>query len=671
MNFSGTVQAEHCVQKKILYMLRGVTVDHIPRGKKMLWQRKVIRLSSQNLALLLVAMSLLLTLMSMPMVKADPGQTISLSPNIGAVGTLVTVNGTDFAPDEDVQVMWNMSITGDFVAVGDGAQQTFSLVLCDSVKADSETMYLDGVIQTRNVDYTVDYTTGVVTFVIPPKANVVVAADYELEIHLTEASTDGDGNFTATFMVPESYAGLHTVYAFDETGNNAMDIFEVEPQIVLSSTKGPPEAWITISGTGYALNENVSITASIFGYPGGGYYDESSAPAVTDARGTFAEAIALPSSLNLFDALMSGYPAVPIVIWAEDDVGNYSISFYIAVLWCHSEPSSIEVDVKVGEFYFPGEVITVYASTSVDGLPTDVDDLEFLAYYETLGPVSMSHFLPIVHVDTGLYAVTTTLVGDVDPGNYLFEVWANKTTYWLDELVYDGWWVDWLTYFHSVDPMIELAWEEFWYTYMGYWPVTIHGVGIESFIISPTLIGMNATLVRIEGEVATINTNIGPIQLNLMTIRADLIGVQNDLAIINSTLGEIDVKLDDINATLVALDGTVATLETDIGTIQTDIGNLQLAVTSIEGDTATIDTSLGTIQGRITSIEGDTATIETDIGTVKTDVSDVKAAQGGLSTPLYVAIILALTSAAGVIILLLSIRGKTLYTPRKTRANKA
>jgi hypothetical protein len=637
----------------------------------MLWQRKVSRSSGQDLALPLLAMSLLLTLLSMPTVKADPGQTIILSPNIGFVGTLVTVNGTDFAPDETVQVMWNMSVTGDFVAVGDGAQQNFSLVLCNSITADSETIYLDGVIQTRNVDYTIDYTTGVITFTASPSAKVVVTADYELKIRLAEASTDGDGNFTATFMVPESYAGYHTVYAFDETGNNATDIFEVEPQIVLSSTKGPPEAWVTVSGTGYAANENVFITASIFGYPGGGFPEESSAPAVTDAYGTFAEAIALPSSMNLFDVLMSGYPAMPIVIWAEDDVGNYSISFYIAVLWCHSEPSSIEVDVEVGEFYFPGEVITVYASTSVDGLPTDVDDLEFLAYYETLGPVSMSHFLPIVHVDTGLYAVTTTIKGDVDAGNYLFKVWANKTTYWEGEVVGGPWWFDWLTYFHSVDPMIGLAWDKFGNTYDGYWPVTINGVGVEGFIISPTLMGMNATLVRIEGDVATINTNIGPILLNLITINAELISIENDLAIINSTLGEINVKLDDINATLVALHGTVATIETDIGTIETDIGNLQLAVTSIEGDTAIIDTALGTIQGRITSIEGDTATIETDIGTVKTDVSDVKSAQGGLSTPLYVAIVLALISAAGVIILLFSIRGKTLYTPRKTRASKA
>ena len=114
---------------------------------------------------LLVAMSLLLMLTSMPTVKADPGQTITISPSTGTVGTLVTVNGTDFAPDETVQVMWNMSMTGALVAVGDGAQQNFSLVLCDSVTADSETIFLDGVTQTRNVDYAIDYTTGVIPFV--------------------------------------------------------------------------------------------------------------------------------------------------------------------------------------------------------------------------------------------------------------------------------------------------------------------------------------------------------------------------------------------------------------------------------------------------------------------------------------------------------------------------
>jgi len=613
--------------------------------------------------------------------------TISLTPVSGPVGSIVTVNGTGFTPDTTVGLSWNTSVTGDFVGVGNGETTEFPLFFgIKYIISDSEKIYVDSVLQTRDVDYTIDYSAGILNFTVPPPAGmlqaVVITADYDIMIVLAMTTTDGSGNFTTTLTVPESYAGAHDVWAVsnETTPDIATASYTVEPQIVLSSTKGPPQAWITVTGTGYAANEEVDIYALSPGHPGGGVFELTYANVTTDAYGTFAEAIALPSSFNVFDALMAGDAAVPIAIWAQDTSGNLNITFYLAVLWCESEPSSIDVDVEVGELYFLGEVLTVHALTSVDGVPTDVDDIEFLVYRETLGPMPVSQLLSIVHVDTGLYAVTTTLMGDTNPGNYLIKVEASKSTYWEGEQVDLPWFDLWYTHFDLFDPDIAEAWGRFGGEYEGFWPITIHGVGIEGFIISPTLAGMNARLTGIEGDIATINTNIGLIQLNLTAINATLTGiqgdlaiinstlgeievklddinatlvnVQGDLAIINSTLGEIEVKLDDINATLVALNGTVATVQTDIDTIQTDISNIELAIASIEDDIATIDTTLGTIQGRITSVEGNTATIETDVGTVKADVSDVKGTQESFTIPLYTTTILALLAAVGTIILL-------------------
>jgi hypothetical protein len=631
------------------------------------------KMQKKTLPIMLTVLFLAIATAQMPMATASPSPSISLNPASGPVGTLVTVNGSEFAPDTVVSIGWNMSITGDFVGVGDNETTEFLLFFgLEYVVNGSEKIYVDDVLQTRDVDYTIDYDEGVITFTVPPPVGmlqaVVITADYDVMIMLTMSTTDQDGNFTATFTVPESYAGAHNVWAVSNEPAPIIAIasFSVEPQIVLSSTKGPPEAWITVTGTGFAPNEEVDIDASIYGHPGGGVFEASYAYVVTDARGTFAEAIALPSAFNVFDALMSGNPAVPIAIWAEDYVGNYNITFYIAVMFCESEPSSIDVDVEVGELCFPGEVITAYASTSVDGVSTDVDGIEFLVYHETLGPMSVSTFLPVVHVDTGLYAVTTTLPEDDDPGNYLIKVEANKTTYWYGEHVDFPWWDLWYWHFDSIDPDIAEAWGRFGDEHEGFWPVTIHGAGVEGFIISPTLMGMNAMLVGIEGDIATINTNIDLIQVNLTTINAELISIQDDLAIINSTLGEIEAKLDDINATLVALDGTVATIQTDIDTIQTDISNIQLAITSIEGDIATIDTTLGTIQGRITTIEGNTATIETDVGTVKADVSDVKGAQETFTVPLYAAGALALIAAIGSILGIILMRRLPRSAKRKS-----
>ncbi len=613
----------------------------------------------QKKTLLMILTSLLLAISSTPRAHAQL-PTISLNPASGPVGSLVTVNGTGFTPDTGVGLTWNMSVTGDFIGVGDGETTEFRLFFgWEYIIPDSEKIYVDSVLQTRDVDYTIDYYGGVITFTVPPPAGtpqaLVITGDYDIMIVLAMTTTDGFGNFTTTFTVPESYAGAHDVWAVstETIPDIAIASYTVESQIVLSSTKGPPEAWITVTGTGFAANEEVDIYTLSPGHPDGGVFELSLAYAITDSYGTFAEAIALPSSFNVSSSLMGlGDPAVPIAIWAEDYAGNLNITFYIAVLWCESEPSKIDVDVEVGELYFLGEVTTVYALTSVDGVPTDVDDIEFSAYCETLGPMHVSQLLPIVHVDTGLYAVTATLMGDTDPGNYLIEVKANKSTYWYGEHVELAWWDDWYWHFDSFNPDIAEAWYKFRSEYAWEWPVTIHGTGIEGFIVSPTLMGMNAKLIGIEGDIATINTNIGLIQLNLTAINSKLIGIQDDLAIINSTLGEIEVKLDEINATLVALNGTVATIQTDIDTIQTDVSNIQLAITSIEGDTATIDTTLGTIQGRLTTVEGNTATIETEVGTVRADVSDVKGTQESSTIPLYAATVLALLAAAGTIILI-------------------
>jgi uncharacterized protein (TIGR02217 family) len=43
-------------------------------------------------------------------------------------------------------------------------------------------MYLNGLPLVENMDYTVDYTTGLVTFVMPPNSGVAITADFEFDI---------------------------------------------------------------------------------------------------------------------------------------------------------------------------------------------------------------------------------------------------------------------------------------------------------------------------------------------------------------------------------------------------------------------------------------------------------------------------------------------------------
>ena len=68
-------------------------------------------------------------------------------------------------------------VTGEAVGTGDGTTVAFSLANAHVVPY-SETVYIDGVAQTRGVDYDIDYVKGTITFVTAPGTGAAVTADY-------------------------------------------------------------------------------------------------------------------------------------------------------------------------------------------------------------------------------------------------------------------------------------------------------------------------------------------------------------------------------------------------------------------------------------------------------------------------------------------------------------
>ena len=66
-------------------------------------------------------------------------------------------------------------VTEEIIGVGDGSREYFRLQIPVIVE-DSEVIYITGVEQVRDTDYSVDYTTGLVTFASPPAADAVIKA---------------------------------------------------------------------------------------------------------------------------------------------------------------------------------------------------------------------------------------------------------------------------------------------------------------------------------------------------------------------------------------------------------------------------------------------------------------------------------------------------------------
>jgi len=133
----------------------------------------------------------------------------------------------------------------------------------------------------------------------------------------------------------------------------------------------------------------------------------------------------------------------------------------------------------------------------------------------------------------------------------------------------------------------------------GYDSISLYESDIKGFTVT-TSTTLDATLVGIEDDMATILIEVGEIKVDLGLLdTATIKGLYEDVLIIGTVIGDIESKLEDVNGFI-----------------------------EIEHDVAKIKTDLGEVTGKVKGLEGTLFTIETDIGTIKTKANIVK---GGLS----------------------------------------
>ncbi len=79
--------------------------------------------------------------------------------------------------------------------------------------------------------------------------------DWDDDERVATSETDDDGDFEATFEVPESYSGPRRVFARDEDGIEDYDYFDVEPGLTVDPEEGPVGTDVTVEGHGFAEDE--------------------------------------------------------------------------------------------------------------------------------------------------------------------------------------------------------------------------------------------------------------------------------------------------------------------------------------------------------------------------------------------------------------------------------
>ncbi len=84
--------------------------------------------------------------------------------------------------------------------------------------------------------------------------------DEEVDIEDGDEDTDSDGEFVSTILIPEASAGEHTITVRDEGRKEASATFTVEPSMAISRTSGEEGSQVTVTGTGFGDEQDVTVT---------------------------------------------------------------------------------------------------------------------------------------------------------------------------------------------------------------------------------------------------------------------------------------------------------------------------------------------------------------------------------------------------------------------------
>ena len=195
---------------------------------------------------------------------------ITLSQYSGAVGTNIIINGTGFAANSDVTIMWDFSEVLNETRTDSSGNFTSSF----HVPEDANGQHLIAAIDAEGNMATTSFT--VVASVTLNPSRGVVGSLFDVIGHgfspntwvtvywddnrIGLMRTNNKGSFTLEDVeVPESTYGRHTVTAVDENLNTASAIFFVESNIEIRPHAAYVGVFVTVTCTGYSPNSVISI----------------------------------------------------------------------------------------------------------------------------------------------------------------------------------------------------------------------------------------------------------------------------------------------------------------------------------------------------------------------------------------------------------------------------
>jgi hypothetical protein len=324
--------------------------------------------------ILAVAVIFSLLMLAIPATPALAAS-ITLSPTSGAAGTTVTVTGTGFSStyygdtvfiffDDNYvtadEVSYSGTISASFVVPSTYTTTETVAVTVQDVEAPPHQLAIAYFTVTAR-QITLSLSSGYVGDTVTVSGSGFDASSsitiYFDATYAGAATALATGTFSgATFTVPESYRGSHTIKAQDASLNYATATFTVLQSITVTPTSGGVGDTITINGNAFAGNSGVTI-----------YFDAATVgTATTLSNGTFSGVtFAVPSSSRGSHTIK-----------AQDYSLNYATAIFTVAQKITITPTSGVAGTTVtvtGNGFSPSRTITItYNANLVTTTPTTI-----------------------------------------------------------------------------------------------------------------------------------------------------------------------------------------------------------------------------------------------------------------------------------------------------------
>jgi len=230
--------------------------------------------------------------------------TIAIIPTTGNTGATVTVSGTNFTSSSTITITFdnNILVTATSDATGAFTGATFTVPESYKgshvVKATDVTGNLDTKTFSITQSATLASTSGEIGDSVTIsgngfQANKPITIKFDnVRVYDTEPesiTTDANGSFSATFNIPDSDRGSHTIQVSDGTYTYSSDLTVIIPvTFSIDKTSGVIGNEFAVSGTGFAKYSNVEVF----------FAGDKIGEAVADSDGSFNKKFAVPATTS-------------------------------------------------------------------------------------------------------------------------------------------------------------------------------------------------------------------------------------------------------------------------------------------------------------------------------------------------------------------------------------